>query len=107
MISARITLRSVICTCIPFNAIKIDRSFVLALAHEKGQRMFGGLCALAASLELAVVVEGVETPEQLAIVPQWDDITVQGWIFSAALAPDDFADFVSVRRGGVAGGGKG
>ena len=91
----------------PVDAIKIDRSFVLALAHEKGQRMFGGLCALAASLELAVVVEGVETPEQLAIVPQRDDITVQGWIFSAALAPDDFADFVSVRRGGVAGGGKG
>ncbi|ENO84507.1 EAL domain-containing protein [Thauera linaloolentis] len=84
----------------PIDAIKIDRSFVLALENGKGQRVFGGLFALAASLELGVVVEGVETPAQLERVPAREDVTVQGWVFSAALGPEAFAGFVSTRHGG-------
>lgn len=84
----------------PIDAIKIDRSFVLALENGKGRRVFGGLFALAASLELGVVVEGVETPAQLARVPAREDVTVQGWVFSAALGPEAFAGFVSTRHGG-------
>lgn len=84
----------------PIDAIKIDRSFVLALESEKGQRVFGGLFALAASLGLGVVVEGVETPAQLERVPAREDVTVQGWIFSPALSPEAFAGFVSARHGG-------
>ncbi|MGD8171391.1 PTS sugar transporter subunit IIC/EAL domain-containing protein [Vibrio sp. TRT 21S02] len=76
------------------DAIKIDRSFVLALEHEKGLSVFTSILAIADKLELNVVVEGVESQEQLQYIPANDSIAVQGWHYSKSLPLEKFTHYV-------------
>ena len=66
---------------LPFQAMKIDRSFVRNL-HEisESRAMIQSLVALAHNLNLNVVVEGVETPEELSAVRTLGCDTVQGYL---------------------------
>lgn len=82
----------------PVDVIKLDRGFVVALDHERGCQVFHGIIALAGHLGFPVVVEGVQTLEQLKAIPKKDSITIQGWYFSQALSPDDFRSFVERNR---------
>jgi EAL domain-containing protein (putative c-di-GMP-specific phosphodiesterase class I) len=53
----------------PFHKIKIDRSFVQGIArNERSRRLLHGVSRLSAELGLTVVVEGVETDEQLTLI---------------------------------------
>ncbi|WP_087017074.1 EAL domain-containing protein [Thaumasiovibrio subtropicus] len=76
------------------DAIKIDRSFVLALENERGQKVFNSLLSVAKALALNVVVEGVEESEQLHFVPLESTISVQGWYYAKSLSPEHFVEFV-------------
>ena len=67
------------------DCIKIDRSFVLALDNEKGKRVFYAMLRVAQELDLSCVVEGVETQQQLDLIPQDDSISIQGWYYSKSL----------------------
>jgi len=50
----------------PVDTVKIDRSFVLALGHDKGAvAIVRAVTATARALGLDVIVEGIETPAQL------------------------------------------
>lgn len=55
-------------TCLrelPFDEIKIDRSFVSALTHDKtAEAIIKTIISLGHSLDVAVIAEGVETPTQ-------------------------------------------
>lgn len=82
----------------PVDAIKIDRSFVLGLAYPRGQQVFDGLVSLAQRLNLDIVVEGVETAEQLACLPLSARLSVQGWLYSRALDGHALPDFVTQFR---------
>jgi lactose/cellobiose-specific phosphotransferase system IIC component len=73
--------------------IKVDRSFVLALETEGGQKVMSGIFNFAEALGLSLVVEGVETEEQLAKIPQNVPFSVQGWLYSKALHPDLIPSF--------------
>ncbi|MBS1856285.1 MAG: EAL domain-containing protein [Acidobacteria bacterium] len=68
-------------TRLPFQGMKIDRSFVRNL-HEaaESRAMIQSLVALAHNLNLTVVVEGVERPEELAAVRTLGCDTVQGYL---------------------------
>ena len=68
--------------------LKVDRSFVLALETEGGQKVMSGIFNFAEALGLSLVVEGVETEEQLSKIPKNVPFSVQGWIYSKALHPD-------------------
>ncbi len=72
------------------DAIKIDRSFVVALSTEKGKKICSCLFYIASLLDLKVVVEGVENAEQLASIPKLESVSVQGWYYSKALNLQDF-----------------
>ncbi|URI11088.1 EAL domain-containing protein [Aquincola tertiaricarbonis] len=72
------------------DGIKIDKSFTDTLASERGGPVFRGVCSLAHSLQLEVVVEGVENPWQLQQLPPQPGLTVQGWLFARALPPAEF-----------------
>lgn len=72
------------------DAIKIDRSFVLALTKDKGKKIFSSLFSIAAQLDLKVVVEGVENAEQLSCVPTLETVSIQGWYYSKSLSTDEF-----------------
>ncbi|GAK88005.1 diguanylate cyclase [Vibrio ponticus] len=62
------------------DAIKIDRSFIHTLESVKGQKVFNGLISVAQDLDLAVVVEGVETEAQLECIPLRNHLSIQAGI---------------------------
>jgi len=69
----------------PFDKIKIDRSFTHELqTKEDAVAIVRTIVQLGASLGMGVVAEGVETPEQLAILKAEGCNEAQGFLFSAA-----------------------
>lgn len=80
------------------DVIKVDRSFVLSLENEKGEKVFKSIMSIAKELEMGVVVEGVETDQQLNfIVEENDPVAIQGWYYSKSLALDKFIEYVVQR----------
>ena len=66
-----------------FNTLKIDRSFVMHLHREcKSFKIVEAIINLAHNLNMDVVAEGIETPEQLAILQQLNCDYGQGYLFS-------------------------
>lgn len=78
----------------PIDVIKVDRSFVNALETDKGSKVFNGILSFAEALELGVIVEGVETEQQLAYVLKTDRVSVQGWLYSQSLRAEQIPAFV-------------
>jgi diguanylate cyclase (GGDEF)-like protein/PAS domain S-box-containing protein len=70
----------------PLDSIKIDRSFVTDLPDEADDAMIvRTVIAMAHSLDLEVIAEGVETAEQLAFLRAERCDRVQGFYFSQAV----------------------
>ena len=82
----------------PIHTLKIDRSFIVDLAlKEEEKAIVDAIFAMANALKLDVVVEGVETLEQLACIEEIcgkSDVLVQGYYFSRPLPAGEFVDFV-------------
>jgi diguanylate cyclase (GGDEF)-like protein len=72
---------------LPIKTLKIDRSFVerLGESHES-KAIVRAIVAMARSLDLKVVAEGVETQEQLDAVAAAGCDIVQGYLFAPPLA---------------------
>jgi len=86
----------------PVDFIKIDRSFVVAQQDPKGAQVLTGMLHFCEALNLGVVVEGVETAEQLAFLQSGGghggaELIIQGWYFSQALPGDALQRFVLER----------
>ena len=74
----------------PISALKIDRSFVRDVERDPNSAALAqAIIALATSLKLKVVAEGVETPGQLELLRGFGCHELQGYIFSRPLKPDD------------------
>lgn len=83
-------------TRLPLEELKIDRSFVLALAQGgRNAELIRGIVAMARSLRLDLVVEGVEEPSQLAFFQELDVNVVQGYLFSAAVPVEKLQELLS------------
>ncbi len=77
------------------NELKIDRSFIpvdTSNENDKGRLMLQGVINLAKSLGLTLVAEGVETPEQLALIEEMGCDVVQGYIFDKPLMESEFIE---------------
>ncbi|MFO2466362.1 EAL domain-containing protein [Pseudomonas sp. 15FMM2] len=86
----------------PVDFIKIDRSFVVAQHDPKGAQVLTGMLRFCEALNLGVVVEGVETAQQLAFLQSDTELIIQGWYFSKALPGDALQGFVRERERKVA-----
>ncbi|MDW8405100.1 EAL domain-containing protein [Chloroflexus sp.] len=71
----------------PVNVLKIDRSFVSRLGEKSGQGdIVQTIIQLARNLNMEVVAEGIETPEQFEQLKQLACSHGQGWLFAPALS---------------------
>jgi EAL domain-containing protein (putative c-di-GMP-specific phosphodiesterase class I) len=68
----------------PLDKVKIDRSFLKDVeASSRSRKLLTGVARLTADLGMSVVVEGVETRPQLALLMRQSSIEeVQGFLFS-------------------------
>ncbi|MBB4566544.1 putative bifunctional diguanylate cyclase/phosphodiesterase [Rhizobium leucaenae] len=85
---------------LPVDIVKIDRSFVRDITTDSRRfKLLCGIADLSRALSLEIVIEGVETPEQLSLIEQYDlaDI-VQGYVFSVPVPRDSIAEMVDNLR---------
>jgi EAL domain-containing protein (putative c-di-GMP-specific phosphodiesterase class I) len=74
---------------LPVDTLKIDRSFIRQLdTNGSDEAIVAAILALARSLGLEVVAEGVETPGQLQILAHHGCEVAQGFYFSRPLPAD-------------------
>jgi diguanylate cyclase (GGDEF)-like protein len=65
----------------PFDKIKVDRSFIAAMETDKSARaIVRAVTGLGRSLDLPVVAEGIETPEQYQLAIEEGCLEAQGYL---------------------------
>jgi len=75
----------------PVDSLKVDRSFIRDVPHDSDDvAITQAIIAMAHSLGLKVIAEGVETEEQLHFLRELKCDLVQGYIFSEPLPADKF-----------------
>ena len=75
----------------PIDVLKIDRTFVDGLPEgEQDAQIARAIIAMAHSLNLAVIAEGVETHEQLEFLREHGCDEVQGYLFGRPMPPNQF-----------------
>ncbi len=89
---------------LPIDELKIDRTFVKDLHCDENDRAIAAaIIALAHTLGLSVVAEGVETPEHLAFLRSQGCEEYQGYLFSRPVPADEFAGLLAGSRRPAAG----
>ena len=75
----------------PVDTVKVDKSFVRDMASDRSDRaLVEAVVAMAASLGLSVVAEGVEDRAQLDILREIDCCCAQGYYFSRPVPAAEF-----------------
>ena len=72
---------------LPINRIKIDRSFIVDMPASQSQRaVIEAIVGLSRAMGMAITVEGIETPEQAAILQQLGCEEGQGFLYGQAIS---------------------
>ncbi|MFG6667830.1 putative bifunctional diguanylate cyclase/phosphodiesterase [Halomonas sp. HNIBRBA4712] len=80
---------------LPINKLKIDRSFIRDVTHDENDAaIVEGVITMAARLGLEVLVEGVETDEQLRYLFEQPPTQLQGYYFSRPVAFGALLDYM-------------
>jgi diguanylate cyclase (GGDEF)-like protein len=79
----------------PVDKIKIDRSFAQDVKSRASQAVIGSVSVLAQLLNVDLVIEGIETQEQLSALKMWNVHLIQGYFFSR---PRPIADILPLLR---------
>ena len=88
----------------PVNALKIDQSFVGVITQNSNDRMLvAAIIAMAHSLDLKVLAEGVETSQQVTFLMEHGCSFGQGFYYSAAVSSAAFTGLLRKPDGTIAG----
>ncbi len=80
---------------LPIDKLKIDREFINNLPHDEHDvAIVKAIIALAKSLNLELIAEGVETKEQLDFLIQEGCPNIQGYYYSKPLNANDYKEFL-------------
>ncbi|MGE5514276.1 MAG: EAL domain-containing protein [Bacteroidota bacterium] len=83
-------------TSFPFDVLKIDRSFIARVTErEQDAALSQAIIAMAHSLDLEVVAEGVETVEQLRFLRDSSCDFAQGYLFTKPIPAGAFAPLLA------------
>ena len=75
---------------LPVNTLKIDRSFLSdTVPDEQDKLIITAIIAMAHSMQLSVVAEGVETEAQRAFLKELECDEMQGYLFCKPIPADD------------------
>ena len=75
----------------PLDVLKIDRSFVMGIQGDSDDGAIArAVIAMAHSMNLSVIAEGVETEQQYDFLKQHHCDLIQGYLISAPISADDF-----------------
>jgi EAL domain-containing protein (putative c-di-GMP-specific phosphodiesterase class I) len=79
----------------PLDVLKIDRSFVADITHDPNvSAIVSAIVAMAKKMQLSVVAEGVETPEQMVFLIEQGCDEVQGYLVSPPIGADAYEAFL-------------
>jgi EAL domain-containing protein (putative c-di-GMP-specific phosphodiesterase class I) len=81
----------------PLDKVKIDRSFLQDVeVSSRSRRLLAGVANLSSELGMSVVVEGVETHRQLALLLEQPGVDeVQGFLFSPPIPAAEIGRFLA------------
>ncbi len=83
----------------PVDTLKVDRSFVTDVtSNADSAAITRTIVNMAHSLGLSVIAEGVELPDQFAFLLELGCNQLQGYLFSAPLTADKFAELLAEHR---------
>lgn len=81
---------------LPMDTVKIDQSFIKSmLVDPRNAAIAKSIIQMSRSLNMHIVAEGVETPQQLQFLADCDCDTMQGYLFSKPLQAEDFTRLLS------------
>ena len=84
----------------PLDVLKIDQSFVRDIVERSDvASVVSAIVGLAHSLDLTVVAEGVETPEQVEFLRALGCEEIQGYLYGRPLSATDFEDLLRRSQG--------
>lgn len=84
----------------PFNEMKIDKSFVIESDNnEEAVQIIRSIAGLANNLKLSLCAEGVESDKALALVRGVGCHTVQGYLIGKPMPADNLSAFIRSRTG--------
>ena len=82
----------------PIHVIKIDRSFTQAMLDDDyDRRLIAGIIALAELLDMRITAEGIEEPEQAALLRELGCTSAQGYLYSRAVPAAEAEDLFDHR----------
>ncbi len=74
-----------------FEVVKLDKSLLgKGVENSKARKVISSIIHMAKELEMEVLAEGVETPEELRLLQDLNCDTVQGFLFDKPLPIDEF-----------------
>ncbi|MEE4165525.1 MAG: EAL domain-containing protein, partial [Desulfocapsaceae bacterium] len=86
----------------PLQVLKIDRSFIQDLEIDQNHKtLVDAIIAMAQSLKLEIVAEGVENENQLQYLRQRDVGIIQGYLFSPPVPAEEFRTLLKKSRQGA------
>jgi EAL domain-containing protein (putative c-di-GMP-specific phosphodiesterase class I) len=86
-------------TSLPLDMLKIDRGLIADIVGgERDRIVVKAMIRLARELDLQVIVEGVESTGQLALLAEWGCDLYQGFLGAGALTHEELTRFVAAAQ---------